>query len=267
MNNKVFIISMCIVKCAICNAQNVSYDHDSSKENQIKVMEIGQGNLTPEWYYWMLHDNYRSSAARNNKLLQRNVASSGYYMQVDDAEKLDSAMVKRAEIEELNVADRSGGVADLAWATEKGKVESKMNSFWKNINRIVPAGGSLALRTHWIEIYNTRCCGLVAVQNAYMPNSERKRVYLGAYEDINEQNRLLVKQLASLNKTAYARKLLNARGQKLETDRTEILSGAYSRWRDASQGGESGGGGGIPIGPIVNPFRPEPELVDTIAFY
>lgn len=34
------------------NAQSgVTYNHDSSKKNQITVMEIGSGSLSPELYY------------------------------------------------------------------------------------------------------------------------------------------------------------------------------------------------------------------------
>ena len=38
------------------NAQSgVTYNHDSSKKNQITVMEIGSGSLSPELYYQLLH--------------------------------------------------------------------------------------------------------------------------------------------------------------------------------------------------------------------
>ena len=40
-------------------AQSVTYNHDSSKQNQITVMETGGGSLTPEFYYWLLHNNYK----------------------------------------------------------------------------------------------------------------------------------------------------------------------------------------------------------------
>ena len=39
--------------CATMSAygQSVSYSHDAAKMNQITVMEIGSGTLTPEYYY------------------------------------------------------------------------------------------------------------------------------------------------------------------------------------------------------------------------
>ena len=40
-------------------AQSVTYNHDDAKMNQITVAEIGSGSLTPEFYYWLLHNSYR----------------------------------------------------------------------------------------------------------------------------------------------------------------------------------------------------------------
>lgn len=43
------------------NAQSyVTYNHDSSKKNQITVMEIGSGSLSPELYYQLLHSSYKN---------------------------------------------------------------------------------------------------------------------------------------------------------------------------------------------------------------
>lgn len=43
------------------NAQSgVTYNHDSSKKNQITVMEIGSGSLSPELYY-----QYCTAVTRN----------------------------------------------------------------------------------------------------------------------------------------------------------------------------------------------------------
>lgn len=80
-------------------AQSVTYNHDSSKQNQITVMETGGGSLTPEFYYWLLHNNYKKTAAEKNKLGFRTLAGINLYNQVDDAEKIDSALTKRAEVE------------------------------------------------------------------------------------------------------------------------------------------------------------------------
>ena len=40
----------------------VTYNHDSSKKNQITVMETGSGSLSPDLYYQLLHNSYKKSA-------------------------------------------------------------------------------------------------------------------------------------------------------------------------------------------------------------
>ena len=62
------------------NAQSyVTYNHDSSKKNQITVMEIGSGSLSPELYYQLLHSSYKKSAASKNKLGFRTTAGMERY--------------------------------------------------------------------------------------------------------------------------------------------------------------------------------------------
>lgn len=134
---------MCV---ASATAQNVTYNHDSAKQNQFTVAEIGSSTLTPDLYYTLLHNSYRKTASAKNKLSFRTTAGIAGYWQVDDAEKLDSAMTKRAEIEALNVADRTGGALDVAWLAEGDKLNSKMADFKKNIDRILQLGGSPASR-------------------------------------------------------------------------------------------------------------------------
>ena len=56
---------MCV---ASATAQNVTYNHDSAKQNQFTVAEIGSGSLTPDLYYTLLHNSYRKTALAKNKL-------------------------------------------------------------------------------------------------------------------------------------------------------------------------------------------------------
>ena len=110
---KRYLSLLCSILAVSAHAQ--TYSHDDPKMKQITVQEIGSGALTPDAYYWALHNSYKKTAAQKNKLSYRTAAGIAAYQQVDDAEKLDSAMVKRAEVEALNVADRTGGALDLAW--------------------------------------------------------------------------------------------------------------------------------------------------------
>ena len=222
-----------VLSCSLgMMAQSVSYNHDAAKMNQITVMEIGSGGLTPSIYYDVLHRNYSKSAARKNKLSFRTLAGINLYNQVDEAEALDSALTKRAEIEALNVADRSGGALDLAWVAEGGKLTSKMEDFERNINLILQAGGTANEQSHWKEHYNMYQCAIKATQEAYMPNAQRKKEYLRIYADVAKKNEDLIHYIVRLSNAERTSELLNATYECPES-KTHIIRSAMNRWREA----------------------------------
>lgn len=207
----------------------MTYQHDSAKKNQITVGETGSGSLTPDLYYWTMHNKYRDDAAARNKLGYRTTAGIGAYGQIDDAEKLDSAMIKRAEIEALNMADRE---LDIAWAVEGKKVEAKMSSFYANINRITQMGGSASARSRWMSLYQMYGTAINATKEAYMPNADRKRQYLAIYADLLRQNETLVQYLMRLAKSKDASEILYAARNDMPDNRAASAAEAYQRWRE-----------------------------------
>ena len=213
-------------------AQSVTYSHDDAKMNQITVAEIGSGSLTPSLYYQLLHKSYQKSAAAKNKLGFRTTAGINLYNQVDDAEALDSAMTQRARIEALNVADRSGGALDAAWLAEGDKINSALDNFKKNIRRIAEAGGSGNEQEYWREYHNIYLCAVKSVQDAYMPNAERKKQYLRIHADIIRKNETLVRYLVRLANAAKVEDLLEATAT-IEDRRAQIAMAAMNRWREA----------------------------------
>lgn len=213
-------------------AQSVTYSHDDAKMNQITVAEIGSGSLTPSLYYQLLHKSYQKSAAAKNKLGFRTTAGINLYNQVDDAEALDSAMTQRARIEALNVADRSGGALDVAWLAENDKINSALDNFKKNIRRIAEAGGSGNEQEYWREYHNIYLCAVKSVQDAYMPNAERKKQYLRIHADIIRKNETLVRYLVRLANAAKVEDLLEATAT-IEDRRAQIAMAAMNRWREA----------------------------------
>lgn len=213
------------------NAQSgVTYNHDSSKKNQITVMEIGSGSLSPELYYQLLHSSYKKSAASKNKLGFRTTVGIGAYNQVKYAEAIDSALTKRAEIEALNMADRQ---IDLAWKVEGSKINSKMNAFKSNIDRILPVGGSIGDKQRWTEYYRVFETAIKATKDAYMPNAKRKKMYLQIYADVAKQNETLVKQLVQISNASKTKELLTANGNYQTANKRSIISSASSKWREA----------------------------------
>ena len=224
----------------------VTYNHDSAKKNQITVMETGSGSLSPTEYYQLLHSSYMKSAASKNKLGYRTTAGIGAYNQVEYAEAIDSALTKRAEIEALNMADRQ---VDLACKVEGSKINSKMDAFKKNIDRILPVGGSIGDKQRWIEYYHVYETAVKATKDAYMPNAKRKKMYLQIYADVAKQNETLVKQLVQMSNANKTKELLTANGNYQTANKRSIISSASSKWREAgmtvrndtSSGGDNNG--------------------------
>ena len=226
-------------------AQSVTYNHDSPKQNQITVMETGTGALSPDLYYVILHNKYKKSAASKNKLSFRTLAGVNLYNQTDEAEAIDSALVKRAEIEALNVADRQ---IDLAWLAEGDKVNGQMERFKRNIDRILLTGGTTDDKERWTEYYHVYQCAIDATKDAYMPNAQRKKEYLRIYDDVVQQNEILIGYLARRQNATITSGLLNATADRT-LDKGSVVRNAMSRWNESrlavrgSQSGDSTGTG------------------------
>lgn len=228
-------------------AQYVTYNHDSPKQNQITVMETGTGALSPDLYYVLLHNKYKKSAATKNKLSFRTLAGVNLYNQTDEAEAIDSALVKRAEIEALNVADRQ---IDLAWWAESDKINGQMERFKRNIDRILLAGGTTDDKERWTEYYHMYQCAIDGTKDAYMPNAQRKKEYLRIYEDVVRQNEILVGYLVQRQNVSITSGLLNATANR-SLDKGSVARNAMSRWNESrlavcgsQSGGDTGTGNG-----------------------
>jgi hypothetical protein len=127
----------------------------------------------------------------------RSLTGVSAYPQVEDADSIESALKKRAEIEALNVADRQ---IDIAWLAEGSKINSKLSDFQTNINRIVSVGGTVHDKERWNDYYHIFECAIKATKDAYMPNAQRKKEYLAIYADISKQNNTLIGFLVQLNR-------------------------------------------------------------------
>ncbi len=253
---RIYIPVMAVAFALSANAQRITYNHDNAKMNQITVQETGAGSLTPGLYYQILHNRYRKTANAENKMSFRTTAGISAYQQIDDAEKLDSAFIKRAKIEALNMADRQ---VDLAWLAEGRKIEAKLEDFQRNINRLMTAGGRNAHVTLWREYYNKFTTAINAVRQSYMPNSQRKKEYLRIYKDISDANENLIRFIMQLHGRGETSRLLAASYTRPDR-RGAIAQAAMNRWRGAgwsagpNNGGGNGGNGNNQW--IIGPFHP-----------
>lgn len=242
MNRKFLLMAVAVATTTAAQAQYVTYNHDSPKQNQVTVMETGTGALTPELYYSVLHNKYKKSAAAKNKLSFRTLAGVNLYNQTDEAEAIDSALVNRAKIEALNVADRQ---VDLAWLAESDKVNGQMERLKRNIDRILLAGGTNDDKERWTEYYRMYQCAIKSTKDAYMPNAQRKKEYLRIYEDVTRQNEILIGYLARRQSATATNTLLNATDNRT-LNKGSIVRGAVERWNEsrlAVRGSQSGGSG------------------------
>ena len=219
------------------SAQTFTFFHDDAVMQQFSVGETGAGNLGSgayQWYYDWLHPSYRKWAPVENKLAWRLYTYYSWYNEKPMAEEIDSCLKERAKIEAYNMLDRQ---VDLAWALEQKKVENKKAVFLRNINRISTLGGSIEDYRRWQNIYNAIECGLRAVKDAYLPNSERQRSYLAIYKDLVKYNTDLSALLADLDARRKLNGFKTAQTPVPRTSAGRHAADAFKRWKAAWHGG------------------------------
>ena len=211
-----------------------TYIHEPSILNQFTVMETGAGSLQPREYYNLLHKGYQATAAGTNKMEFRLKNQELTMKEISLAEKVDSDLVKRAKVEATNIATRSPGAGDVAWAMEKGKIEGMMSTFDRNINKIVSFGGTVDDYNDWKSVYDCLSCAIKLTRNAYLDLGSRKKEYLAIHKDIVRQNLELVKKLRYWNSKKELKKITQNTGkiQRLSSV-SNIAQGALNRWQDA----------------------------------
>ena len=225
---KALLLMVCMT--VIAHAQ-ISYNHDASVYNQFLVTEVGGGSLTPSLWYDGLHRSYSKWAHSSNKNLYRGALTLTLEKEKPMAEQIDSALTYRAKIEAMNVADRTPKTLDLAWQSEKTKIEKKFQIFRENINKITMCGGSSQDYREWLEIYNCLQTALKAVRDAYMPLNERKKQYLEIYHDIVLRNQQLVGYVTSLKQGKEASDLLHSKVKPKYARLGSYTTEAYGRWK------------------------------------
>ena len=226
---KILLSTMAFAFCVTATCQ--TYNHDASVYNQFLVTETGGGSLTPSLYYDVLHRGYSKWAHSSNKNLYRGALTLVLEREKPMAEQIDSALTYRAKIEAMNVADRTPKALDLAWQTEKTKIEKKFQILRENINKITMCGGSSQDYREWLEIYNCLQTALKAVRDAYMPLNERKKQYLEIYHDIVLRNQQLVSYVTSLRYGKEANDLLHSKVKPKYARLGSYTTEAYGRWK------------------------------------
>ena len=230
MKRNILIILAVLLPLLSARAQYVTYNHDETKMNQVTVMETGAGELTPALFYSVVHNKYYQTAAETNKLRYRSEAAAHGSVQVGISEQVDTSLARRAEVEALNMADRQ---VDLAWQAEGPKIQSRLEAFNRNIERLSEAGGNAGDITLWQERYNLFQTAINAIRNSYMPNAERKKEYLAIYRDITERNNTLIAYIVTVDSRERTKDHLEATLDRPNRN-AEIAAEARGRWKETS---------------------------------
>ena len=211
----------------------VTKNHEESIMQQFTTMETGAGALTPRYYYNLFHKKYQKTANVENKQIFRlhmkgKVADEKVY-----ADSIDSVTYRRAKVEARNILDRNP-MTDLSWASEKSKIEGKLEIFQRNINHIMPYGGTAEDYRQWKNIYNCIQTAIKVTRESYLDLGRRKKEYLAIYRDIVGRNYQLTRLLLTWNSIKKAKEIQkNSKPpQRLSSISTTAFD-ALNRWKAA----------------------------------
>ena len=241
MIRRMNLLLVLLTVAVVSDAQSVTYNHDATVYNQFLISENGAGSFTPAAYYDLVHRSYKKWAHASNKNALRAEMKLFLTPQEAMAQEIDSALSYRARIEEMNVADRTPKALDLAWQSERTKIEKKFQLFRENINKITMKGGTSQDYRDWLEIYNCLQTSLKAVRDAYMPLNERKKQYLEIYHDLVLRNQQLVQYIYSISCGKQADDLLRSRVKPKYVKLSSYSSDAFGRWKVSMAAGIAGG--------------------------
>ena len=253
MTRKINMTLLLLTISLMVAAQGMTYNHDPVVMNQFMKAEIGSGTLGAggvwaDQYYNITHKSYRNMANNpaNNKMASRILTNAEVTKEEKYAETIKDSLEKRAEIEALNMVDRQ---FDIEWEVEKSKIKRQESKFKKNIEDIVYYGGTQEDKNNWTMVYNMIEETLDSAHDAYMPNSQRKSIYIMAYKDLCMYNATLNK----LKNIWWAERSVRENQDKTFnfTKSRSIIKDCYGRWKIAWSGKSSnnsgGGAGGIGI--------------------
>ena len=145
------------------------------------------------------------------------------------AAEIDSDYVERAKIEALNVEGRSSAT-DVTYASEKSKLNSKMELFQKNISKIVSSGGTSTDYRYWKNIYSCFETAIEYIKDSYLDLGQRKKEFIAIYNDIVKRNSALVNQIYLWRNGDVAKKFLESGSSSTQANKKNIAYSARTRW-------------------------------------
>ena len=202
----------------------VTKNHEEYIMQQFTTMETGAGALTPRYYYNALHKNKQIFRLH----MKARVADEKVY-----SDSIKALTSRRAKVEAQNIVDRSP-MTDMAWTVEKGKIEGKLDIFQKNINKIMPYGGTVEDYRQWKNIYNCLQTAIKITRESYQDLGRRKKEYMAIYRDVVRRNYQLTKQLLAWNSVKSAKEMQkNSKSPQRLSSINTVAFDALNRWKVA----------------------------------
>lgn len=231
--NRIIILFALLTTALSVFSQKVTKHHEDFIMQQFTTMETGAGALTPRYYYNTFHKAYQRTANAENKQIFRLRMKARVADEKEFADSIDSVTYRRAKVEAQNIVDRSP-MTDMAWVVEKKKIETKMEIFQKNINHIMPYGGTAEDYRQWKNIYNCIQTAIRITRESYQDLGRRKREYMAIYKDIVMRNYLLTKQLLMWNSIKSAKEMQqNSKPPRRLSSVSTVATDALNRWKVA----------------------------------
>ena len=158
-------------------------------------------NLEETFYYWMFHKGYAREEAPvlqtktvNNALFQAWLAKEKVY-----ADSIDSAYTARLKVESKRLADR-GYITnlDLTYDIDRRRIESYLEKWNNDINKIVSYGGTNNDRKAWVNRYNCIKQAIDVVHDGHEPSGSKHAYYIDVISEIQDWHTRLKLFLMSL---------------------------------------------------------------------
>lgn len=204
--------------------------HDS--ENYAIIMGAELGGQPSYLITKILHNGYTKSVKTTGRTTLREPTVEAAAPQVENSDTIKKKLESRAFEEGKDATERK---LNVAWETEKKRVEAAMMRFQTAISHIAPYGGTAEEQAVWEETYNAyqQAVGFMR-DDKYLPNAERKKEFVALCDDITTSHEALNARLLKLIRLKQLEKFKNTTPlQRLDTKKSRI-DGAYNHWREAA---------------------------------
>lgn len=236
---KSILVILSLFTVVISRAQfHVEYTNYFEKPilGQFTYMETGVPGLNPDWWYKAFHFSYRKlRETPYAKLTNRNAVTALTLKEIDKADTMKKDLVKRAEIEALNMTSRSSSFifSDPSTVQTRKDLQSRLDIFRRNINNIQVCGGTEADYRSWQNLYNCFGTAMKVLDEGYMPSGDRLKEYKALLSDLISRNHQLVRQEMAWNGVMEIKRNFQNTGKvKLDAaDRRMIAVDCMEEWK------------------------------------